>query len=340
MKVIIFTDLHITPIKGLSLFEDTAISCLNAIIDYAEKNNIKHIWNLGDTFYKKDYIESYLVPKSLPVFRRLRKFETKFIVGNHDMATDKDNKEHSLLEIFQDYISIVKDPYESVEVDGNNFVFINYKHNSMIKKLKSSPDHNKNVLFGHFDINGFYTNSKYKMEDSELSPEDFEKWDAVFSGHYHKRGSFSNITYIGSTHQMKRLDVNNPFGFVVFDTKTLKVKYLTYENYTPPCFYEYNINDLKRYSKIKNGFLKITINDSQEEKIKDSDLDYIRKVLQKNGNHDVIFERLKSKELETNNDNDVSDIDFALDHKSFFESYLNNIKTNLDKKRLVETILS
>ena len=50
----------------------------------------------------------------------------------------------------------------------------------------------------------------------------FEKFDKVFSGHYHTRSDNGQIYYLGNPYEMFWNDVNDPRGFTIFDTETME----------------------------------------------------------------------------------------------------------------------
>ena len=343
MKAILFTDTHYSPIKGMELFANTTLSCMHKIMDYAEKQNIEYLWNLGDTFHTKDFIESYLLPKATPTFERFKNFKTTFIVGNHDLVM-KEESTYCLLEMFKEYIEIVKDPYIVKEIDGNRFVFCNYAGNSYIANEAIPVEHGKkNVLLGHFDCNGFYTNATYEMKDAEVDAENLNMFDRVFVGHYHKRSKRHNIQYIGSTHHQKRNDVGNPHGFMVLDLKTLEYAFKTFDDYTPPCFYEFNLSEMKDIKKVKNGFVKINISEEEDRAVSNSLLHNLRKKLEReNGNHSVSFSYKKNAEEVEVLDEDslvdeLSGIDTA-NIEDIFHPYVESVDTELNKKQLVRLI--
>ena len=74
---------------------------------------------------------------------------------------------------------------------------------------------------GHLELNGFRAHRGHVMEDG-MDGELFEKFDRVFSGHYHTRSNDGRIFYLGNPYEMFWNDVNDPRGFTIFDTETLK----------------------------------------------------------------------------------------------------------------------
>ena len=73
---------------------------------------------------------------------------------------------------------------------------------------------------GHLELNGFRAHRGHVMEDG-MACELFEKFERVFSGHYHTRSDNGRIFYLGNPYEMFWNDVNDPRGFTIFDTDTL-----------------------------------------------------------------------------------------------------------------------
>jgi DNA repair exonuclease SbcCD nuclease subunit len=77
--------------------------------------------------------------------------------------------------------------------------------NVIIAPWLVSDDHKKipklkaKYMFGHFELPHFMMNAMVAMPDhGELKREDFSGVEHVFSGHFHKRQTYKNITYIGN----------------------------------------------------------------------------------------------------------------------------------------------
>ena len=64
---------------------------------------------------------------------------------------------------------------------------------------KRIPKLNAQYMFGHFELPHFKMNAMVEMPDhGEIKREDFGGIGHVFSGHFHKRQTYKNITYIGN----------------------------------------------------------------------------------------------------------------------------------------------
>jgi hypothetical protein len=74
---------------------------------------------------------------------------------------------------------------------------------------------------GHLELNGFRAHRGHIMEDG-MNIELFDKFELVFSGHYHTRSNNGKIFYLGNPYEMFWNDVNDTRGFHIFDTDTLE----------------------------------------------------------------------------------------------------------------------
>jgi DNA repair exonuclease SbcCD nuclease subunit len=64
---------------------------------------------------------------------------------------------------------------------------------------KRIPKLNAKYMFGHFELPHFYMNAMVQMPDhGDVKREDFNGIERVFTGHFHKRQTHKNITYIGN----------------------------------------------------------------------------------------------------------------------------------------------
>jgi hypothetical protein len=72
------------------------------------------------------------------------------------------------------------------------------------------PKLNAKYMFGHFELPGYLMNAMVAMpEHGELRREHFEGFEHVFTGHFHKRQTKKNITYIGNCFPHNYADVGD-----------------------------------------------------------------------------------------------------------------------------------
>ena len=74
---------------------------------------------------------------------------------------------------------------------------------------------------GHLELNGFRVNQQITM-DHGIDGDVFNKFERVFSGHYHTKSDNGNIFYLGNPYEIYWTDIEDVRGFNIFDTETLE----------------------------------------------------------------------------------------------------------------------
>jgi len=146
------------------------------------------------------------------------------IVGNHDIFLRNSTEINAPELLLQDYSNIKT--YSSptnTKICGIDMTLIpwicseNYDETlKVIQKSKSK------IVMGHLELKGFRVNKHLVMEEHGTDPKMFDKFDKVFSGHYHTRSDNGKIFYLGNPYEMYWNDVNDTRGFHIFDTETLE----------------------------------------------------------------------------------------------------------------------
>ena len=91
----------------------------------------------------------------------------------------------------------------------------NFEHTTkLINKTKAK------VAMGHLEVNGFKATRGHLMETG-MDVDIFDKFEKVYSGHFHTRSNDGKIYYLGNPYELFWNDVNDPRGFHIFDTDTL-----------------------------------------------------------------------------------------------------------------------
>ena len=80
---------------------------------------------------------------------------------------------------------------------------------------------NSKIAMCHLEINGFRATRGHMMETG-MDTNVFDKFDRVYSGHFHTRSTDGKIYYLGNPYEMYWNDVNDTRGFHILDTNTLE----------------------------------------------------------------------------------------------------------------------
>jgi DNA repair exonuclease SbcCD nuclease subunit len=85
------------------------------------------------------------------------------------------------------------------------------------------------ICMGHFEIAGFAMHRGMESHDG-LSKEIFDKFDMVFSGHYHHRSDDGHIYYLGNPYELTWQDFKDTRGFHLFDLERRELEFISNPN--------------------------------------------------------------------------------------------------------------
>jgi DNA repair exonuclease SbcCD nuclease subunit len=225
MKVAIITDTHYGARKGSKHLHDYfELFYKNVFFPALEEYGVETVIHMGDAFDSRKSIDYQSLEWSKRVvFNPLKKYDVHMIVGNHDTYYKNTNEVNSPELLLQTYknIKTYSKPTE-VNIGGLDILFlpwINQENEELsfntIKKTTCR------CAMGHLELQGFRVNRSLIMEHG-LQSELFEKFERVYSGHYHTRSNDGKVFYLGNPYEMFWTDVNDTRGFHIFDTETLE----------------------------------------------------------------------------------------------------------------------
>jgi len=231
MKVAIITDTHYGARKGSQLFHDYFEEFYkNVFFPTLDEEGITTVIHMGDAFDSRKGIEF----KSLTWAKRVvfdplkeRGIEVHLMVGNHDAYYKNTNEINAVDLLLREYdnVNVYSTPTEA-KIDNLDVLFIPWinqeNEESTVKTIKKTRC---SCAMGHLELNGFRVNRQIVM-DHGLESKLFEKFNKVFSGHYHTRSTDGRIFYLGNPYEMFWTDVNDQRGFTLFDTDTLEHTYI------------------------------------------------------------------------------------------------------------------
>jgi len=194
-KAAVFTDIHFG-LKSNSIAHNT--DCNNFVdwfIEKAHEEECETCLFLGDFHHNRSNINILTLNYVLIALEKLsHNFEkVYFLPGNHDLYyKDRRDIQSAIWAKHIPNIIIIDDWFTQDDVTIVPWLIgDDYKR---IKKIKTR------YVFGHFELPHFYMNAMIKMPDhGDINAEHFNKSvEHVFSGHFHKRQTNGNITYIGN----------------------------------------------------------------------------------------------------------------------------------------------
>jgi hypothetical protein len=193
-KAAIFTDIHFGLKSNSTVHNEDCLNFVKWATAKAKEEGCETCLFLGDWHNNRASLNIVTLNYSLRALEHMNNnfSSVYFIPGNHDLYyRDKRDiqsvewaKHLPNVEICNDWLTagdVVIAPW----LVGDDF--------KRIPKLKGK------YMFGHFELPGYLMNAMVEMPDhGEVRREDFNNFEHDFTGHFHKRQTKKNITYIGN----------------------------------------------------------------------------------------------------------------------------------------------
>ena len=334
MKVAIITDQHFGARNDSLVFLDFYEKFYdNTFFPTLDSSGIDTVLILGDTFDRRKYVNFYSLDRAKKMFfNKLeeRGIRVHMLAGNHDTYYKNTNEVNSPELLLTEYtnIDVISKP-ETIFIDGTSICMMpwicpdNYQ-----ESLDHMTNTNAEICMGHFEIAGFAMHRGMESHDG-LSKQTFDKFDIVFSGHYHHRSNDKHIHYLGNPYELTWQDYNDPRGFHLFDLDTRELTF--FQNpYTMFTRIEYDdkereVVDLAALD-LKDKYVKlVVVNKTDYYKF-----DKFIQALYNKGSHEIkIVEDLSEFE-----DGEVGEEINLEDTLSVLSNYIESIETDVDKEQI------
>jgi DNA repair exonuclease SbcCD nuclease subunit len=300
-----------------------------------EKEGIKNVFILGDTFDRRKYVNFYSLQRAKKMFfdpLAAKNIQVHMLVGNHDTYYKNTNEVNSPELVLEDYgnIDIISSP-RVVSVNGTNILMMpwicaeNYDESmDLLKNAKAE------ICMGHFEIAGFAMYRGMKSEEG-LDRDLFKRFDFTFSGHYHHKSSSGDIHYLGNPYELTWQDYNDNRGFHVLDLSSRLFSFIRNPNVMfNRIVYDDKTNDIKTISnmdltKYKNTYVKVVVSNKTNPYVFDM---FINKL------YDVGALDISIAEDFSDVEEDDNTVDQAEDTVTILNRYVENLTTDLDKDKL------
>lgn len=288
MKICLFSDLHAHPYTNGKLLEHgtnsrvlDATNVIDQVYDHAKSINADWVFFGGDLFDRRKSIDVDTYNKvRQTIVSSSQTTPTILVVGNHDQA-NRSGTIHALECFASDGCSVSGEPRwwdlgDSPSGPVRLFSVPYYDDGTVIAKhvedalLNVPQGTSKKLLLIHYGIQGAKIGPGDYVLPCELKLPMLhpDKWDIIFSGHYHIGQQIGpNFHYIGSAMQHRWDDAGFDKSFVVYDTETGQVSRV---NTNAPTFL---VTDCNLSGDLNNSFVRIVIDDSISDDEKRSLLD-------------------------------------------------------------------
>jgi DNA repair exonuclease SbcCD nuclease subunit len=296
-----------------------------------KEHGITEVYQLGDLFDRRKYINFYSLDECKRYFfdeLDNQNIKLHTLVGNHDIYWRESLSVNTQ--------SLVLGEYSNVSIHASP-ITINTNNTSIDIIPWICPENEKEVVefinasksdicMGHFEIAGFAMYRGMECHDG-LSRDMFDKYEQVWSGHYHTRSKQDNITYVGTPYEMTWQDYADPKGFHIFDTDT---RQLTFHENPFNIFHRIEYDDTKELPDLElnltDAFIKlVVINKTDFYKF---DI-FLNKLYSKGCYEIKIIE-----DMAEFRDGTVDEEINLEDTVSVLSNYIDSIETDLDKEKV------
>ena len=86
------------------------------------------------------------------------------------------------------------------------------------------------ILMGHLELGGFQYMAGANIKSHGMDKKVFNRYEAVYSGHYHTKSTQENVTYLGTQYELTWSDAGDPKYFHVLNTDTRELTPVKNEN--------------------------------------------------------------------------------------------------------------
>jgi len=334
MQVAIITDQHFGARSDSIAFLDFYQKFYdNVFFPNLDAHNISTVFILGDTFDRRKYINFYALQRTKQMFfdkLKERGCSVHMLAGNHDTYFKNTNDVNSPDLLLKEYsnINVIVHP-TTMAVDDTDICMVPWicpeNYQASLGEIKTTK---AELCMGHFEIAGF---SMYRGIESHdgMDKDIFNKFDLVFSGHYHHRSSDGHIYYLGNPYELTWQDYNDARGFHLFDTNTRRLNFIP-NPYTMFARIEYDDKEKDPVDidslDLKDKYVKIVITNKTD--FYKFDL-FIQKLYNK-GCHEIkILEDMSEFE-----DGEIGEEINLEDTLSVLSNYVDLIETDVDKEKI------
>jgi DNA repair exonuclease SbcCD nuclease subunit len=231
MKAAIITDQHFGARNDSVAFLDYFQKFYdNVFFPCIAEHGIDYVLVLGDTFDRRKYVNFYALQRAKEMFfdkLAAHGIRVYMLAGNHDTYFKNTNSVNSPDLLLQEYDNIrVIDSPETINIGGTEICMMPWicpeNYQESLDEIKNTK---ADICMGHFEIAGFAMYRGMESHDG-LSKETFDKFDMVFSGHYHHKSDDGHIYYVGNPYELTWQDYNDPRGFHLFDLGSRELTFI------------------------------------------------------------------------------------------------------------------
>ena len=234
-EIAFITDIHFGARNNNQFFLDRYEEFFNnTFFPTLDERNIKDVIILGDTWEHRKQLNLLTISRAQSMFfapLSQRNINVKIIYGNHDCYHKNTNSINSVDFLGEMYANVEIIPETAVfNYNGTRIALVSWinseNYNRMTRFIETVP---AEILAGHFEIKTFELVRGHENR-SGFDKEFFNRFESVYSGHFHIQSHSLNIKYLGNPFQTNWSDFNEKKGFHILNTQTKQLEFIENSN--------------------------------------------------------------------------------------------------------------
>lgn len=331
MQIAILNDTHAGVKNGSDIFLDYSAKFYDEIFfPYLIDKGITRVLHLGDYFEHRKYINYKVLEHNYKHFvSKLYEHDMTMdiIPGNHDVYyknTNSLNSIQTILAQYSDRIRIHMDP-TVISCDELDIALLPWmcaeNEDKCIQFINTAK---APILMGHLELGGFQYMAGANIKSHGMDKKMFDRYESVYSGHYHTKSTQENITYLGTQYELTWSDAGDPKYFHVLDTTTRELSAVRNTNVLfQKIFYDGDNEPTITKELIENTYIKVVVSNKKDLYAFDK---FMEKIYDFNPHEVRIIEN-----FDEYNGSNVEDESVKVDDtQTLLNSYIDATETNLD----------
>jgi len=192
-RAIFFTDIHFGMKSNSHTHNQDCLDFIDFVIETGKARNCETCIFLGDWHHNRASLNISTLNYSVRGMDKLTKAFTQVVMlpGNHDEHY-RDTREMNSIVWTKQYDNVRFYDEITVENDVAVLPWLVGEEHKTVKNIEAK------YMFAHLELPNFFMNAMVRMPDvGELKTDDLHS-ETIFTGHFHKRQTSGNVTYIGN----------------------------------------------------------------------------------------------------------------------------------------------
>lgn len=249
-----FSDIHFGRKSNSEQHNQDCLDFIDWFCERVKENDCDYVAFLGDWNENRSALNIQTLNYSYKGAKKINDLGVPvfFLVGNHDLYLRHTREIHSVVPFAEfSNFKMIDHPHLEENIEGN-VLFVPFLFEEEYEELLQPKYLKTPVWAGHFEFRGFEITAYGTKMLTGPDPGRFKGPKHIVSGHFHKRQSSKNVTYIGNTFPMDFGDAGDyDRGMMIYDHTKHKMNFINWEQC--PKYVKVTLTDILEEKKIPDN---------------------------------------------------------------------------------------